>query len=225
MSEEEEKTSGFQVKRNYTLSQVAIDARRENAKKSTGPKTAAGKSSSSRNAWKHGLNAKRFIFGNVGKKCSKEKCDIYDECEYVQEGITEDGQDCFLQKLLIAETFDRAMDAVANGDHQGFTETALLNMAALIGIYQQAAEQIQREGITIKQAIKDKDGHYMGDVTVENPALNTLLKLAEKLNFTPDDYNMTPKAIAKAEGGKKVVEGLESLASLMGKAKERKIET
>lgn len=223
MSEEENK-SGFQVKRGYNMSEAARAARIENSKKSTGPNTAEGKRTSARNAWKHGLNAKRFIFGNVGKKCSKEKCDIYDECEYVQEGITEDGKDCFLQKLLIAETFDHAMTAVAEGNHQGFTETALLNMARLIDVYRMASEQIMKDGVIVEQTICDKEGNAAGTVRVEHPALSTMLKLAEKLNFTPDDYNMTPKAIAKMEGGKKVGAAFESLADLMGKAKNSDLE-
>lgn len=223
MSEADKKTSGFQVKRSYNLSDDALEARRENAKLSTGPKTAQGKRNSSKNAYKHGLHAQRFIFGDIGKRCSKEKCKEYDECEYVKDGITEDGKDCFLQKLLIAETFDHAMAAVANGDHQGFTEIALMNMSALIGVYQQAAEEIQRDGVVIDQAITDKDGKFRGNVKIEHPAFSTMLKLAEKLNFTPDDYNMTPKAIAKADGGKKASEAIESLASEMGKAAKRDI--
>ena len=38
-----------------------IQANRENAKKSTGPRTEAGKARSRRNAWKHGLTAETLI--------------------------------------------------------------------------------------------------------------------------------------------------------------------
>ena len=42
-------------------SQAQITANRENAKKSTGPKTAEGKSRSSQNALKHGYNSAELV--------------------------------------------------------------------------------------------------------------------------------------------------------------------
>ena len=44
-----------------TLTQAQIDANRENAKKSTGPRTAEGKATSSRNRLRHGLRANKHI--------------------------------------------------------------------------------------------------------------------------------------------------------------------
>ncbi len=44
-----------------TPTQAQIDANRENAKKSTGPRTAAGKAASSRNRLMHGLRAQKHI--------------------------------------------------------------------------------------------------------------------------------------------------------------------
>ena len=44
-----------------------IQANRANAKKSTGPKTEAGKARSRRNAWKHGLTAETLIIGWRGR--------------------------------------------------------------------------------------------------------------------------------------------------------------
>lgn len=225
MNNDDKNTGGFKVKRKYNMTDEAMAARKENAKKSTGPKTAAGKRISAKNAWKHGLNAQRFIFGEVGKRCNKAKCTIYEECEYVKNGICEDGGDCFPHKLLTAEVFDRAMTAIADGDHQGFTEVAVLNMARLIDVYRQCAETIEREGVVLEQTITDKDGNAAGKVWIEHPALSMMFKLADKLNFTPDDYNMTPKAIAKVEGGKKTSDAFQSLADEMSKAVNRDIKT
>ena len=45
----------------HTLTQAQIDANRENAKKSTGPRTAEGKAASSRNRLVHGLRANKHI--------------------------------------------------------------------------------------------------------------------------------------------------------------------
>ena len=50
-----------------TVSARKLQANRENAKKSTGPKTARGKANSRFNALKHGLCAKRGLFSSQGK--------------------------------------------------------------------------------------------------------------------------------------------------------------
>src|ERR1035441_2269350 len=44
-----------------TLTEAQINANRENAKKSTGPRTAEGKAASSRNRFLHGLRANKHI--------------------------------------------------------------------------------------------------------------------------------------------------------------------
>jgi hypothetical protein len=49
------------------LSQRKLNANRENAKKSTGPKTSRGKAISRFNAERHGLTAKRLMFAADGK--------------------------------------------------------------------------------------------------------------------------------------------------------------
>ena len=50
-----------------TVSARKLQANRENAKKSTGPKTARGKANTRFNALKHGLCAKRVMFSSQGK--------------------------------------------------------------------------------------------------------------------------------------------------------------
>ena len=45
-----------------------IRANRENAKRSTGPKTAAGRMKSSRNAFRHGLSLKMYLDDDTPKK-------------------------------------------------------------------------------------------------------------------------------------------------------------
>ncbi|MGC2327989.1 MAG: hypothetical protein WA604_14840 [Candidatus Sulfotelmatobacter sp.] len=50
-----------------TLSEARLRANRENAKKSTGPKTSRGKASSRFNALKHGLLSKKIMFTPDGK--------------------------------------------------------------------------------------------------------------------------------------------------------------
>jgi len=51
-------------------SERKVNANRENAKQSTGPKTPQGKAYSRGNALKHGLTAKRVLF-NAGTDCAQ----------------------------------------------------------------------------------------------------------------------------------------------------------
>jgi hypothetical protein len=49
-------------------SENQIAANRANAKRSTGPKTKAGKAQSRKNAWKHGLTAKALVINGENPK-------------------------------------------------------------------------------------------------------------------------------------------------------------
>ena len=49
-------------------SEQQIAANRANAKRSTGPKTKAGKTQSCKNAWKHGLTAKALVINGENPK-------------------------------------------------------------------------------------------------------------------------------------------------------------
>ncbi|MCU1309391.1 MAG: hypothetical protein JWO20_516 [Candidatus Angelobacter sp.] len=65
---EDEVTPGAADKtKTTTASDRKLQANRENAKRSTGPKTALGKRHSSFNAMKHGLLSKRLMLDTVGK--------------------------------------------------------------------------------------------------------------------------------------------------------------
>ena len=69
-----------------------------------------------------------------------------------------------------------------------------------------------------------KKGNVIGAGFKLNPLLPEYNKMLSNLGFTPSDFNMTHAAIEKAKSGKKAAEGLESLAEMMGKAKDRKLE-
>jgi len=64
----------LRFKRSYTLTERALEARKKNAGKSTGPKTEKGKKASSTNDWKHGQFAQSYILHKV-KPC-KSTCQI-----------------------------------------------------------------------------------------------------------------------------------------------------
>jgi len=90
-------------KRAYLMSPSALAQRRAASKlskgKSTGPKTVEGKkASASGHNWKHGLYAKKFIFGRIGKICRVD-CSLYSKCEAIESGISSPGTDCFIQKI------------------------------------------------------------------------------------------------------------------------------
>ncbi len=75
--------------RKYTLSEEALEARRQNAQKSTGPKSDEGKDTASRNSWKHGLHSRRRVLG-FGKPC-RTTCPQY-PCSLVNDGETGTGE-------------------------------------------------------------------------------------------------------------------------------------
>jgi len=54
------------------VSESRLRANRENAQKSTGPKTARGKRFSSRNAVKHGILSKKLLFSDDGKPVNED---------------------------------------------------------------------------------------------------------------------------------------------------------
>src|SRR5262249_26128078 len=64
------------AKRRYTVTREVIAARRGNAKKSTGPRSVAGKQTSRRNALTHGLTAFK-----IGLPMSEEEAVDYQELE------------------------------------------------------------------------------------------------------------------------------------------------
>jgi hypothetical protein len=62
-----------------SVSEARLHANRENAKKSTGPKTARGKAYSRRNALKHGLLAKSVMFHPDGTRMNEDLHQLWDE--------------------------------------------------------------------------------------------------------------------------------------------------
>jgi len=78
------KKAAVEADQPHALSEKKLKANRENAKKSTGPRTARGKANSRRNALKHGLFARHWSdFGVLGEdqreyeKLLNDFCDQY----------------------------------------------------------------------------------------------------------------------------------------------------
>ena len=78
--ENEPVTTGERVAdESSTVSPQKLNANRENAKKSTGPKTLRGKAHSRGNALKHGLTAKRVFFKADGTPINQDLHELWNE--------------------------------------------------------------------------------------------------------------------------------------------------
>ena len=205
----------MRVKRKYTMSDEAMEARRQNAQKSTGPKTAEGKAVCSKNSWKHGGYAQSFILGKLGKPCHTT-CDRY-PCSLVDDGEVRPGQTC-LDKAHVAESFEAIIKAIESKgkDCGDFNSLAALEMAGALQILRDAKAAILEDGIILKSAKIDKDGNVIGHEYVQHPAWGLYCKMLTDLGLTFQDFAMTPKEIAKAEKGA-TEEEMETAATLMSR--------
>jgi len=200
----------LRFRRSYTLTERALDARRKNAQKSTGPKTEDGKKTSSKNAWKHGQFAQGYILNRV-RPC-KSTCPQY-PCELVKDNSTRPGGEC-LDKAAVIQFFSAICEAVKNKNYDDFNEVAALTIANQINVLHTLMEDIQRDGTMLKKEKHDKDGKYLGYEPVPHPSLLSLIKLSDSLGVTANEMMITPKALSKQEGED---EGIKTIADLMSR--------
>lgn len=218
-SEEYGIPEGFKVKRRkYTLSEEALSARRENAKKSTGPKTPEGKDAASKNSWKHGTYAKSF-FRKYSKTC-KTTCEFY-PCELIEDGKTQPGAEC-LDKEHIYEAWNAILKGVMNQEFSEFNAIAALDTAKNMQVLRELQEAVLEDGVVVLSEKIDKDGNVIGKELKPHPALLVLPKLTEILGFTPKDLMVTPKEIVKAGREEEGAKTLADLMSSVGNALKKK---
>jgi len=198
----------LRFKRSYTLTEKAIEARRKNSQKSTGPKSAKGKQICSMNSWKHGLYAQNYIMHKI-KPC-KSSCPQY-PCNLVQDNATQPGGQC-LDKSAVIQFFSSICQAVEKKQYGEVNQLFALTIANQIHILHTLMEDIQRDGTMLKKEKHDKDGNYLGYEVVPHPSLLSLVKLSDSLNITPNEMMATPKALSKQEEDE---EGMKTLADLM----------
>jgi hypothetical protein len=208
----------LRFKRSYTLTESALAARRENSKKSTGPKTEKGKKSSSMNSWKHGLFARGYIMNKV-KPC-KSTCPQY-PCELVQDNTTRPGGEC-LDKAAVIQFYSAICEAVTNKKYDDFNQLAALTIANQINVLHTLMEDIQRDGTMLKKEKHDKDGHYLGYEVVPHPSLLSLIKLSDSLGITSNEMMITPKALTKQIDDDEGIKTIADLMSNIGKVIKRK---
>ena len=223
---EEEPESGIperlKIKRKYTLSPEAIDARRQNAKLSTGPTTDEGKKRCKRNAFKHGGYAASRILG-LGKPC-KSTCSQY-PCALVEDGKCEPGSDC-LDKEYLLDACLAIENALLHKDTASLNELIVFELAESIQLIRSLRRDILDDGTTIKSEKFDADGKVIGYEIKVHPALLAMPKLQKDFGISLTDFNLTPAAESKVKTDKEVSEtiaGIFGLASAgLAKAKELK---
>ena len=209
------------------------------AAKSTGPRTDAGKATSSRNAWKHGMRShiaqQSFRTGAdsvaqmFGKPCLRT-CPIHPDnpnaepgrapCTLVLEGMTNVGGSC-LDKTVYVTAFGALMEAMENGQMEGMQGVMAAEASAMLQILNQLRSEIATMGlifrvpVVLKDGIvlRDKDGEIVyGDAKV-NPALSQLTFLMDKLGISLPEMLATPQARSRAKTGEQAAD---TFSSLMG---------
>lgn len=219
------------------LSAAELAQRRAAALKSTGPRTEEGKAASSRNAWKHGMNsavAKQSFRAGAdsvaalfGKPCLRT-CPIHPDnpdrdttrepCSLVLEGVTNAGGSC-LDKTVYVNAFTSLIAAMENGEMSGIQGVMAGEAAAMLQILNQLRTEIAKMGMVVRvpvilkggEALIDKDGDIVyGDFKV-NPALSSLIMLAEKLGISLPEMLATPQARSRAKTGEKAADTFSSL--------------
>ncbi len=82
------------------ISEARLRANRQNAQKSTGPKTARGKAYSRRNALKHGLLINSVLFSSDGTPMNEELHDLWDSLQ-AKYGSGDVGTELLLESLVV----------------------------------------------------------------------------------------------------------------------------
>lgn len=225
------------AKRSYTLSPAAIEARRQNAQHSTGPKTEEGKAASSRNAWQHGLysgaaklTAQQWGTVNLlGKPC-RSTCQYHPEregcvapCHLVLEGHTKAGGDC-LDKTVYLTAFDGLLQSMQSGKADSMQEILAAEAAGAMEILVRLREEIAEHGLSIEIPAISKDGDVIlhpetgkpvASKIVTNPALAQYGNLLDKLGINLSNLLATPRAVA---GLDQQEDGANAMAALLGSA-------
>ena len=186
-SEEEEVgiPQRLRVKRHYTLSPEAIEARRQNSRASR-----PGSEGNKRN-WKGGHFAKDFIEGRI-KPCLST-CPDFADCELVSEGHTKPGGYC-LDKAAVIAIHSAIMDAIKFKEYDNFNELSSLFIAETLHTARMLMEDCMRDGGVVLRE-KYKDGALQSKEYVPHPALLAIPKFIADLGITPREMLVTPKAV------------------------------
>ena len=204
------------IKRQYTMTDRALEQRRQAAQ---APKPGmAGK----RNHWKHGQYAKTML---TRIKPCLSTCPHY-PCHLVEEGATEPGGDCLdVEELLgIIRSVHRVLENPE--ESQDFLEISAVNIGNSIRILEMLQEDILRDGTVVKSQKFDKKGNVYQEEVKLHPSLYALPKLIADLGMTPEQFMITPKAQAKQktedDAVKSIADLMKSAGEQMAAAREKK---
>lgn len=197
------------TRRTYTLTESALDARRQNAQKSTGPNTLEGKETCSMNAWKHGQHSRKRMLA-LGKPC-KSTCPQY-PCYLVNDGATQPGQQC-LDKEYMLTTINALSKAMSSGDLTDIKDVITLQLAGSIQVIDELQASILQYGVYMKSEKIGKDGKVIGYELKPNPSLLPLSNLLKAAGVTLPDFMVTPAAVARVKTGEDAAETLADILS------------
>lgn len=190
------------TRRPYTLTEAALEARRNNAQKSTGPTSDEGKQAASRNSWKHGLHSRSRILA-YGKPC-RTTCPKY-PCKLVQDGETEPGKDC-LDKEYLAESMHAIATALETGDTTNLKNVVTLQLGQSLSVIDELQASILQYGVYMKSEKLNKEGAVIGYELKPNPSLLPLANLLKAAGVTMPDFMITPKEINRDKSDREAME-------------------
>ncbi len=200
--------------RKYTMTQAALDARRNNAQHSTGPTSNEGKAAAARNSWKHGQHSRTRMLG-YGKPC-QTTCPKY-PCKLVNDGETEPGQDC-LDKEYLAESMHAIAKALESGDTTDLKKIVTLQLGQSLSVIDELQSSILEYGVYMKSEKLNKDGEVIGYDLKPNPSLLPLANLLKAAGVTMGDFMITPREISRDTNDKEIAETAAGIFRAAGNA-------
>lgn len=225
------------------LTEAQLAQRRAAAKRSTGPRTEAGKARSSRNAWKHGLDsaAAKMAFTQgaasmarfFGKPCLTT-CPLHPDnpdrpehpCALVLDGLTSAGGNC-LDKTVYVHAYTAILDGM-EGSMEGMQHMLAAEGAAALQLIHQLRSEISNNGISIPQYAVNKDGDVVMDPKTGeklilgysvNPLWGVLLGMIDKMGISLPEMLATPAARSRAKLNENAADAMTSvLGAIMQRA-------
>jgi hypothetical protein len=214
---------------------------------STGPRTEEGKTRSSRNAWKHGMNsaAARVTFAQsgaaamaqvFGKPCVKtcpihpDNPDVEHPCSLVLDGLTRAGSNC-LDKSVYVAAIAALTDAMENNELGGVHAMLAAEGAKVMQLLHELMSEITTKGLMVPVPMITKDGRIVRDdmdlpVITDykpNPMIAAYVKLLGDFGISLPEMLATPQSVNRAKTGEKAADTFQSmLAGIMGRTQKAK---
>lgn len=198
----------LRIKRPYTLSAAAIEARKRAAQSPAHAEAMKG----NRNAWKHGQYAEGLIRQSVAP--CKATCEHY-PCDWVKDEETSAGGLCLDRAADFMKVLGAVQTAIQQGKLDDFKEAAAVRIAGAMDIIEMLIADIKIDGTLVKSEIFGKEGARLGYKIVNHPSLKPLADLLDVMELTPQQFMITPLIVKKTESDEKAAE---TLASMMGRA-------